>query len=192
MPGRSDRRKFKAAADPVMIGEIIKPHGVRGELKVYPYSEQPENFRQYKKIILLEPAGSGTETYNVVKSREQGKLAILQLEGVRTREAAEVLQGSAIGLRKADFPEPAAGEYYWHELAGLQVFTESGRELGKVDSLFATGAHDMLVVSRGKQEYFIPVNDEIIKEIDRQAGRVIVTPPPGLLEANVEDSSAGG
>ena len=167
-----------------MIGEVIKPHGIRGEVKVYLYSEHPENFKHYKKIILQEPAGSGKETYNVVKSREQGKLAILQLEGIGTREEAEALQGSKILLNTADFPTLDSDEYYWHQLKGLMVLTEEGQELGRVTRLFNTTAHDIMVVDGAGHDFMIPVNGDIIKEIDEQGERIVISPPPGLLEIN--------
>lgn len=185
------RRNSELVDDFVLIGEIVKPHGIRGEVKVYSYSEQPENFKYYQKIVLQEPAGSRTETYKVVKSRAQGKLAILQLEGVASREAAEILQGSTLWLKKTDFPQLDSDEFYWHQFIGLQVFTETGRELGAVSSLFSTKAHDVMVVSGTGHEYLIPLTGGIIRNIDEQAGKILIAPPQGLLEANEEDQFTG-
>ena len=89
-------------------------------------------------------------------------------------------------MKKTDFPKLDSDEYYWHQLIGLQVFTEGGRELGKVASLFSTKAHDVLVVSGAGREYLIPVKEEMIKEIDDRRKKLVITPPPGLLEANEE------
>jgi len=184
MDRKTDRRNRELNDDLGMIGEVVKPHGIRGEIKVYLYSEQPENFKQYKKIVLQERTGSGTETYNVVKSREQGKLAILRLEGVGTREAAEALQGSKIWLNKADFPTLDSDEYYWHQLNGLMVMTETGQELGRVTNFFSTTAHDIMVVTGAGHEFMIPLNGNIIRDIDVQGEIIIISPPPGLLEIN--------
>jgi len=191
MTRNSDRRNPELVDDFVMLGEIVKPHGIRGEVKVYSYSEQPENFTHYKKIVLQQPAGSGTDIYKVVKSRVQGKLAILHLEGVTSREAAEDLQGRTVWLKKTDLLKLDSDEYYWHQFIGLQVCTEAGRELGRVASLFSTKAYDVLVVSGGGREYLIPLREEVIKEIDNRKGKLLITPPPGLLEANEEDSFTG-
>jgi 16S rRNA processing protein RimM len=171
----------------VMIGEIVRPHGILGEVKVYTFSEQPENFRHYKQVVLQSRAGSGAATYKVMKSRVQGKLAILQLEGVVSREAAKTLQGKTVWLAEADLPVLNEDEYYWHQLLGLQVYTENGRKLGKVAGFFTTRAHDVLVINGGGQEYLIPVKEEIIARIDKRQGKLLVTPLPGLLEANAED-----
>jgi len=184
MGSNSDPKNPGLVQDLVMIGKIVKPHGIRGEVKVYAYSERPENFKHYDKVVLQEPAGSGTEIYKVVKCREQGKLAILQLEGVTSREAAEALQGYTLWLNKTDFPQLDSDEYYWHQLEGLAVLTESGQELGKVSRLFSTAAHDIMVVTGAGHEYMIPVKEDIIKNIDEQDGRVIISPPAGLLEIN--------
>jgi 16S rRNA processing protein RimM len=168
----------------VQVGEIIKPHGIRGEVKIYSYSEEPENFVHYKKVVLQASPGSGTKTYNIVKSRKQGKLAIMQLEGIVSREEAENLQGSTVWVKKTDFPQLDAGEYYWHQLIGLQVHTDTGSDLGKVAGLFSTGAYDVLVVTGGDREYLIPVQDEIISAVDEKNGELFIAPFPGMLEAN--------
>ena len=170
--------------DLVMIGEVVKPHGIRGEVKAYLFSGQPGNFRQYKNIDLQAPEGGRAETYNVVKSREQGKQVILQLENIGTREGAEALQGSRIWVHKADLAPLDTDEYYWHQLSGLMVVTETGRELGRVTKLFSTAAHDIMVVAGSGQEFMIPVKGDIIREIDEQGGKIVISPPPGLLEIN--------
>ena len=184
MNRKTDRLNRELQDDFVVIGEVVKPHGIRGEVKIYIYSGRSESVKQYKKIVLQEPAGGRTETYSVVKIREQGKLVILQLEGVGTREAAEALQGSKICLNKADFPTLDSDEYYWHQLEGLVVMTESGQELGKVSRLFNTAAHDIMVVTGAEHEFMIPVKGAIIRSVDEQGGKIIISPPPGLLEIN--------
>jgi 16S rRNA processing protein RimM len=181
MTGKTDRRNRELQDDLGLIGEVVKPHGIRGEVKIYLYSEQPENFKQYKKIVLQEPTGSGTETYNVLKSREQGKLAILQLEGIGTREAAEALQGSKIWTNKTDFPTLDSDEYYWHQLKGLVVMTETGQELGRVTKLFNTTAHDIMVVTGAGREYLIPVKGDIVIDVDEQEGKITISPPLACL-----------
>jgi len=170
--------------DYVKIGEIAKPHGIKGEVKVYPYSGRPENFKNYKQIVLQKYSDSGTETYKVVKSREQGKLAILELEGVRSRDAAEALQGSTVWLLKGDFQQLDSDEYYLHQLENLLVVTETGRELGRVTAFFSTPAHDIMVVTGKGHEYMIPARADIIRHIDEQGGKITILPPVGLLDIN--------
>jgi len=184
MSRKTDRKKLNLQHDHAMIGEIIKPHGILGEVKIYPYSEQPENFKNYQEIVLQKPAGDETETYKIVKCRVRGKLALLQLAGVTSREAAESLQGSRIWLKKGDLPVLDTDEYYWYQLKDLLVVTESGQELGRVSKLFSSMAHDVMVVTDGGHEFMIPVKQDIIKRIDEQEGKIIISPPPGLLDMN--------
>lgn len=184
MDRKTGRGNRELQDDLVVIGEVAKPHGIKGEVKAYIYSGRPENFKNYKKVVLQNREESRTETYTVVKSREQGKLVILQLEGVETREAAESLQGSNICLNKADFPTLNSDEYYWHQLEGLLVMTEAGQELGRVSRLFNTMAHDIMVVAGTGHEFMIPVKGDIIRSVDEQGGKIIISPPPGLLEIN--------
>ncbi|MFC1837378.1 ribosome maturation factor RimM [Thermodesulfobacteriota bacterium] len=187
MTRKTDRRNRELEDGFVTIGEVTKPHGIKGEVKAYLYSEQPKNFKKYEKIVLQHPGGSGTETYKVVKCREQGKLAILQLEGVETREKAETLLGNVILVNRDDFPALDSDEYYWHQLKGLAVITDTGQELGRITRLFNTTAHDIMVVAGGGDEYMIPVKGDIIRKIDEQGGKIIISPPHGLLEINKLD-----
>ena len=178
------RQNTKLPDDYVLIGKVVKPHGMRGEVKVYAFSERPDNFKFYKEVVLQKPGDGRTETYLLIRSRPQGKLAIVQLQGISTRDEAESLQGSQIWLDKSEFPGLEPGEYYWHQFVGLLAVTDTGIELGEISGLYATKAHDVIVISGGGREYLIPVKDEIIKQIDTKGGKVIISPPAGLLEAN--------
>ena len=179
-----DRQCLQLADDHVMIGEIVKPHGIQGEIKVYTYSEQPENFRNYTRVVLQEPTGGRTETYRIVNCRAQGKLAILRLKDVTSREKAEALQGWTMWLNKEDFQKLGPNEYYWHQLEGMLVITESGRELGRVGSLFHAPSHDIMVLTGMGQEYLIPVTADIVRSIDTKEGKITISPPAGLLDIN--------
>ena len=178
------RQNSELQHDLVKIGEIIKPHGIKGAVKVYSYSGQPENFKNYNKIVLQKTLESGTKIYKIVKSRVQDKVAILELESVTTRDAAEALKGSTVWLMKGDFQKLDPDQYYWHQLENLQVITESGRELGRVSGLFSTPAHDIMVVSGKGHEYMVPVKANIIIDVDEQGGRIVISPPAGLLDIN--------
>jgi 16S rRNA processing protein RimM len=179
-----NQRNITLADDHELIGKVVKPHGTRGEVKVYTFSESPDNLKLYKSLVLQKPGAGGTEIYSLVKSRSQGKQAIVQLQGVNSRDEAEALQGSQVWLDRSEFPDLEPGEYYWHQFVGLQAVTDTGIPLGRISGLFATKAHDVMVIAGAKREYMIPVKDEIIKQVDTKAGKVIIAPPAGLLELN--------
>jgi len=168
--------------DFILLGKVTKPHGIRGEIKVYPYSGQPENFLAYRKVFV----GSGNEQewipYSIDKSRVQGKSVLCKFGGCSTRNDAEELVGMEIWLQRDDLPELADNEYYWRDFTGKQVVTDDGRELGRVTGIFETGAHDILSVSGDHQEYLIPVQEKFIVRYDKN--KVVLSLPPGLLDIN--------
>ena len=167
----------------VRVGRVIKPHGIKGELKVLPYGEV-EDFRLYREVLLGgETSGPGRHL-QVVHFRPQGKIALLELTGIVDRSAAEELAGQEVWVAKELLAALAEDEFYWHELVGLRVVTESGRSLGRVKALFATGGHDVLVVRGGGREYFIPARREFMLAVDQEAGLLTIAEYPGLLDLN--------
>lgn len=166
----------------VLVGKVAKPHGIRGEIKVYPYSGQQDNFLGYKEIFLAAGEDEARIPYAVESSRVQGKLALLKLSGVSTRNEAELLVGSAVWLRRRDLPGLKKGEYYWSDLVGKRAVTDGGRELGLVKGVMATAAHDILTVTDHGRDYLIPLAGEFLVRLDEN--EVVLNLPPGLLEIN--------
>ena len=170
------------AGEFVLLAKITKPHGIRGELKVYPFSGHPENFLKYQEI-LLGPEGSEERIpYKVNKARTQGKQVLMQLEGCTTRTDAEALVGMQIWLRQDELPELEHNEFYLFELEGKKVVTTKGLELGMVTGVLETAAHDILAITGKNEEYLIPVQKEFFVRIDEE--EVVLDVPPGLLEIN--------
>ena len=166
------------------VGEIGRPHGIKGEIKVYPYSGNPENFKSYRKLIVQPPGEGAARSYDLHSCRSQGQLAVIKLVGVNTRSQAELLVGSQVLIAHHEIPELDEDEFYWHDLQGMAVVTAQGRQLGTVSRLIATGAHDILVVADRGREYLIPALDEFVVAIDPETATITVDPPEGLLEMN--------
>lgn len=169
-------------ADYVLIGKVLKPHGIRGELKILPFSGNPGELLGVDEIYLGPQPDS--RSYKVQKARSQGKFLLLQLAGVGDRNTADTLIGLEVRVVLDALPDLAPNEFYWYEMEGLEVSTVNGRRLGRVASLMATGAHDVLVIKGGDAEYLVPAINEIIIKVDQQAGTLVIDPPPGLLEIN--------
>ncbi len=170
--------------DVLAVGEIGRPHGIKGEVKIYPYSGSPDSLKLYVKLIVRSPDGSVAKTYKLSSSRSQKQVAVVKLEGIDSRNAAELLTGSEVLVERQEMPELAEDEFYWHDLEGMAVFTLSGRRVGTVVKLLATGAHDILVIADRGREYLIPAVDEFVRAIDLESGTITVDPPEGLLEMN--------
>ena len=179
--------------DHVVVGKVIKAHGIKGEVKVFPYSGRPEDFALYKEVVLRPASSAGYggqeeeasgKVYAVDRGRSQEKVVILQLGGVTNRSDAEALRDMEVLIRKDMLPPLDPDHYYWHDLKGLTVKTDDGRELGHLTALLNTAAHDILVVTDRGREYLIPAKKEFVGSVDQDAGVMSITPPPGLLEMN--------
>lgn len=156
----------------VDVGKISGVFGVKGWLKIFSYTSPKENILNYSPW-LLKKAGE-VKTVEVVDGHLQGSGVIAQIKGVNDRNQAETLLGSEIFIRREQLPATSEGEYYWSDLIGLEVVTADGVALGVVDSLLETGANDVLIV-KGERERAVPfIKGQVIIEIDREAGRIVV------------------
>lgn len=172
-------------AGQVLVGKVIKPHGIRGEIKIFSCSGQPDDFKHYREVILVDQATGNSRTYEVVRSSSRARVVVLKLAGLDGRSEAEVLRGLEVRVGREQMPSPGAGEFYWHDVEGLRVVTDTGHEVGTVTGLLGTPGHDILVVAgHDGREYLIPVREEFISHKDEEACALIITPPPGLLEMN--------
>lgn len=187
---KPSERKKKEDLPPVAgenllpVGRVAKAHGIKGEIKVYPFSGDPTAFPGYSAVTLIAPDGQELGTYPVTEGRLQGRHALLRLAGIDRREQAEALAGCEVRVDKAQLPPLGEDEFYWQEMEGRRVVTTDGRDLGRVSGFLATGAHDILRVTGRGREYLIPASGEVIAEIDDKAGIIVIDPPPGLLEMN--------
>ena len=167
----------------VLLGKVSKAHGIRGEIKVYPYSDDPEQFSaSYRRIYLSQDQEGVPVAYNIEKARVQGRQVLLQLEQCSSRTMAESLTGQQVYVSADDLPDLAESEFYLHELEGKLLVDTTGNQLGQVDNIIETPAHDLLVVRQAGKEYLIPVVADFIVEIGEE--KVVLDLPPGLLEIN--------
>ena len=164
----------------VNVGRIARAHGVTGEVAVDRFGESPGILDPGR--VLLAGRGPKTLTLTVVSHRPgpRGRY-LVRFEGIEDKEAADALHGLVLKVDEADIPPLPDGRHYWFQLLGLHVVTPEGEELGTVSDVFETGANDIYVVQGPRGEILIPSTDEIVREIDVENGRMVVTPIPGLL-----------
>ena len=177
----------------VELGKIVGVWGVKGWVKLHSFTRSRTDIATYKKWYLARYSGDGTVStdaatpvseFVVAECRQQGQGMVAQLQSVNDRDQAEKLNGLAILVKADDLPALAAGEYYWHELVGLDVFIVdeiNGDQLvGCVNSIIETGANDVLVVAsskagqEGEQDILIPYVPDVVKQVDLKANRVTV------------------
>ncbi|WP_083627623.1 ribosome maturation factor RimM [Salinicola sp. MH3R3-1] len=168
----------------VVLGRLTSPHGVKGWLKVYSYSSPAEGIFDYPTWVLS--MHGERQTRRLLDARPQGKGLVVRLEGIDTRELAEQWAGAEVLMEKTALPELDSGEYYWHQLEGLEVSTRDGVKLGRVDHLFETGANDVLVIkpsegSLDDRERLLPfLPDDVIVQVDLGAQSMIVEWDPSF------------
>lgn len=173
----------RRGADQVMVGTVVKPHGIRGEIKVLT-AGRIETIPKSREVALADPVSGRILLFAMEGSGSHERLLILRLQGLVDRDSAEALRGWEVRVARPALPPLDANAAYWHELEGVQVRTGEGRTLGTAQQLMHNGAQEVLVVQGGYgREYLIPVVEEFISH--RAAdGALVVTPPPGLLEMN--------
>jgi 16S rRNA processing protein RimM len=166
--------------DLIKIGQITGPHGIRGEVRLFPLTDFPERFTTLRQALLgPEARPIALRCRGTVKN-----LIILEIEGVTDRDQAEKLRLMYLQVPKADIYPLPEGYHYVFDLIGLDVVDPEGNPLGKlVDVDRASPAHDLYVVETGlRKRYMVPAVKEFVREIDLEKGRVVIAPIPGLLE----------
>lgn len=162
----------------VILGRIGAPHGVRGWVRIQSSARPPESILEFDRWWI--GAGDEASELRISESQVGSRGIVVRLEHCNDRDGALVLRNAEISVPAESLPEPRDGEWYWHELIGLQVVALDGTDLGRVDHLLETGANDVLVV-QGDRERLIPwIPDEVIREIDPEQGRMVVDWDPGF------------
>lgn len=166
----------------IAIGKLSATHGIRGELKFFPYSDSAASFKKGLSVsICLKNGLKLTETIQNI--RTAAKCYIIKFSSSDSIEDAEKFAGGEISLYRSQLPETEEDEYYWCDLIGLDVFTYAGLYLGKVTDIMATGSNDNYVVTdEENREYLIPAIADVIQQIDIKAQKIIITPLQGLLD----------
>ncbi len=165
----------------LVIGQIQKPHGIRGEVRVVVYTDLPERFTWLETVYVgkTNPKLTGVEGV-----RFHNELVLLKLSGYDGRNEAETLRGEWLQVLEEDGIPLEEGEYYLYQLMGLQVFSNKGELLGELVDIIETKANNVFVVHGISGEILLPDIEEVIQEIDFENGRMIVHLLPGLLPDN--------
>ncbi len=167
--------------DFLSIGRVVKPHGVKGKIKVDYFGEDFTRFSLYREVFIKNHVGR-LQAYDILEAIPQPPRLILQLKGIERREEVEPLVGKEILIKKSSLPDLTEGEYYWFEILGMLIETEKGKRIGRVKEIFPTGAHDVYVIEGKRREIFLPATEEVIQSVDIKQRRMKVTRKEGLWE----------
>lgn len=151
------------------VGQIINTHGIKGEIKVYPLTDDIKRFRQLKIVYI-----DGIER-NVIWCKLQNDKVILKIEGIDSIEQAQAYKNKYIEINRKDAVKLSDGEYFIADIIGCKVFDTNNVELGEVYDIIKTGSNDVYWV-KGKTEVLVPALKDIVLNIDINERQIIIKP----------------
>ena len=163
--------------DLLEIGKIVNTHGIRGEVKIQPWCDEPELFDELEYLFIE------VEKYNIVRNRFHKTCQIVQLENVNSIDDAERFKNQIVYINR-DALELPEGRYYIADIEGLTVKEQNGRILGVVDEIIKTGSNDVysLKDTFNKKPVLIPVIEGVVLETNIDGGYIVVKLPKGLID----------
>jgi 16S rRNA processing protein RimM len=165
----------------IEIGKVVRSHGLRGRIKVLSYLQASDALENVDDLLLGE-SSVGAASYRLSDVQDGSGFFILKLVGIDNHDDAEKLRGMLVWT-SADRMKPLEDdEYYWHDIVGIQVFTDEGALLGRIESIFPTGSNDVYVCSDGKREILIPAIGQVVKKIDIERDVMIVECREGFFD----------
>ena len=165
------------AEEMIVLGKIVSVHGIRGEVKVYSFTDPLDNLLDYRRWTLKR--GNEVRQAELVQGRVQGNVLVVKLKGLDDREIARTFAEFEILVPRSELPVLDDGEFYWSQLEGLKVIDQNGQLFGILDHLLETGANDVMVVkpcagSLDDRERLLPYTDQCIQAVDLEAGEIRV------------------
>ena len=176
-------------ADPdyLVIGQVARLHGTKGDCFVHPMTDrEDEVFVEGRRLWIADPAGAAPDEtlapVRIIETRPFKAGFLVHFDGIDDRAPAELLRGRYLVLPFDEVAPAGEGEFFYHELLGMSVETTDGERLGTVREVYPMDPADILEVSDGTRERLIPFTRRIVRETDRASRRIVIAPPPGLLE----------
>lgn len=167
----------------ITIGTILRPHGLRGFVKVRPLTDDPQRYFDLKKVRLYLKGEALGEMKIARVEMSSPQSLLVKFRGRDAIEQVEALRGAELRIPREELLPTEKDQFYQFDLIGLPVQTTDGRVLGTLDSIMENPGNDIWVVhDEAQQEFLIPAIASVIKEVNLAQRRIIVEPLPGLLD----------
>lgn len=171
----------------LVVGHLARAHGTKGEIFVWPLTDRPDEvFAEGETVWLGDAEGRLDEEalpLEVERRRPFKRGVLVLFSGYADRNAAEELAGRYVLAPLAALGEAGPGEWYYHQLLGASVETVNGESVGQVREVYELDPADLLEVEDGAgRKRLIPVTSRVVREVDTEAGRIVIDPPEGLLD----------
>jgi 16S rRNA processing protein RimM len=182
MSSKSSKSKFDTnLPDAVVVGRVLKPHGVRGEVVVEVISDVPGRFRTGAKLVVSTADGQ-REVATIAAVGQAGSAARIKLEGVEDRDTAETLRGALFEVQRGEVPSAPDGSYYYFELVGCHCHDEAEGDLGRVVEILEDGGGLLLKVESEHRQILLPFVKAYLRQVDIPGRRIEFCLPEGLIE----------
>jgi 16S rRNA processing protein RimM len=157
----------------VVMGRVSAPFGVKGWIKVQPFTSTIDSLAAYKRWWL--GSNGNWQEHAVERAQAQGRTLVAKLEACDDRNLAVMHRGKQVAVPREALPQVAANEFYWADLVGLRVISDDSLDFGEVIRILETGANEVLVVQGdGGQERLIPFIANVVRKVDLAAGVIRV------------------
>lgn len=156
----------------IVMGRVIAPFGVKGWIKIEPFTEAPESLGQFP--FWWVGGGEDWRECRLVESARHGSLLIARLEGCDNRDAAAKFRGTEVAVPRAELPPSGQDQFYQADLIGMEVRNLEDERLGSVAGFLRTGAHAVMRLAGAEGERLLPFVPSVVKMVDADAGRILV------------------
>jgi 16S rRNA processing protein RimM len=156
----------------IPVGKILSAHGLKGEVKFRYYNEATEDFLRYASLFFKK--GNTYTEFALTRKRFQKGLFYIRIEGLESPEEVFPLLNSELFVREEDLPRLEDGEYYDYQLVGLNVIDRKGEKTGTVKAVIHTKANDLLAITHGGEEVFVPLMEDFICKIDLEDSTIMI------------------
>ena len=161
------------------IGQIVNTQGLKGEVRVYPYTDDINRFDELDYFYIDKNLNN---KYEVERVRYKGNMVIMKIKGIDSIELAEKLKTKNMYISREQGRELDEGEFFVSDLIGLDVFTVDGEKVGVLKDVLQHAINDVYVVSGGEKEYLIPSIEKFVPTIDLEQNKMIIDPIKGMLD----------
>ena len=160
----------------LIVGRIVAPWGIRGEVKVEVETDFPERFSPHKQVYI-----DGIP-FTIESCRSHKQHLIVKLATIDSIEAAEKLRKQDLTIPGSELYPLPEGQYYAFQLIGLKVLTTAGKHIGQIKEIMATASNDVYIVEGKRGEILIPAIEDVVKSIDLKKGKIVIEAIEGLLD----------
>ena len=163
----------------IVIGKIVAPHGVRGDIRILPLTEKPEQFLDLDYLLLQDG-----RKLTIKHARFHKRMVLVTTEEIKSMNEAELLRDQEVLIKAEDLPKLEEGQFYVADLIGLPVYDEEGKQIGTFKDSLSTGSNDVYVIAvSGEKDILLPALKIYVKEINLAEKRIVVTLPEWVDEA---------